>query len=134
MSDGTLKAYSLSPDAIPAFMARVEPTDGHWLWVGHVNKGGYGRFSVKLHRFTASRQVMAHTAALVFVGVGVPFGHVADHLCRVRNCVNPTHLDVVTSAENARRACRNRGVPVGDHEWSPIARDISALEIHLLSK
>ena len=26
-----------------------------------------------------------------------------DHLCRVRNCVNPAHLEPVTSAENILR-------------------------------
>jgi hypothetical protein len=27
-----------------------------------------------------------------------------DHLCRVRRCVNPAHLDAVTSKENTHRA------------------------------
>jgi hypothetical protein len=26
-----------------------------------------------------------------------------DHLCRVRSCVNPAHLEPVTNAENCRR-------------------------------
>lgn len=31
-------------------------------------------------------------------------GAVLDHLCRVRNCVNPAHLEPVTQAENVRRS------------------------------
>jgi hypothetical protein len=33
----------------------------------------------------------------------IPEGMQIDHLCRVRNCVNPDHLEPVTSAENTRR-------------------------------
>ena len=36
----------------------------------------------------------------------IPEGLVIDHLCRVRDCVNPAHLDVVTTGENTRRGLR----------------------------
>lgn len=34
----------------------------------------------------------------------VPDGLTLDHLCRVRHCVNPTHLDPCTIGENVGRA------------------------------
>jgi hypothetical protein len=34
----------------------------------------------------------------------VPSGLELDHLCRVRRCVNPAHLEPVTSSENKRRS------------------------------
>lgn len=41
-------------------------------------------------------------------------GYLADHLCRVRNCVNPLHLEEVTRAENSRRgAIGNRTKRLG---------------------
>jgi hypothetical protein len=33
----------------------------------------------------------------------IPDGLVLDHLCRVRNCVRPEHLEVVTFRENVLR-------------------------------
>jgi hypothetical protein len=33
----------------------------------------------------------------------IPAGLHLDHLCRVRDCVNPEHLEPVTNAENLRR-------------------------------
>lgn len=33
----------------------------------------------------------------------IPKGLVIDHLCRVRNCVNPAHMEPVTMAENTYR-------------------------------
>jgi hypothetical protein len=33
----------------------------------------------------------------------IPPGLEIDHLCRVRNCVNPAHLEAVTRGENVRR-------------------------------
>lgn len=78
------------------FWSKVEKTDGCWLWTGALNGGGYGRFNV-------GRRLYAHRAAyLMFVGP-IPDGLQIDHLCRVRHCVNPDHLEPVTHAENVRR-------------------------------
>ena len=33
----------------------------------------------------------------------IPDGLVCDHICRVRNCVNPDHLEIVTQRENVLR-------------------------------
>lgn len=75
--------------------------DGCWLWSGQLTngaRGGYGRFVFK-HRRTVAHRVSYE----LFVGA-VPEGLELDHLCRVRRCVNPAHLEPVTRAENSRRA------------------------------
>ena len=71
---------------------------GCWLWIGALNRSGYGLFNkTKAHRF----------AYQMFVGP-IEDGMHIDHLCRVRNCVNPSHLEAVTISENNRRAWEAR--------------------------
>jgi len=38
----------------------------------------------------------------------MPSGLVSDHLCHVRRCVNPAHIEPVSRFENARRGDRTR--------------------------
>lgn len=72
--------------------------DGCWLWTGHTVRGGYGGFN-----FRGSR-VDAHRASYVLHCGEVPTGLHLDHLCRVRLCVNPAHLEPVTPKENVLRS------------------------------
>lgn len=72
--------------------------NGCWIWIGTIDKvTGYGRLSVQGQMRGA--HVASHEA---HVGP-IPAGHEIDHLCRVRRCVNPAHLEAVTRQENARR-------------------------------
>lgn len=72
-----------------------------WLW-RHAGGVGYGTARV------GGRTVNAHRLAYeAFVGP-VPEGLELDHLCRVRRCVNPNHLEPVTRSENMRRGSRGR--------------------------
>lgn len=81
------------------FWARVERQDGGcWLWLGTRTPQGYGMFSVS-HKVSASAHRFAYYQ---FRGV-IPDGLTLDHLCRVRHCVNPDHLEAVRGAENTAR-------------------------------
>lgn len=96
------------------FMAKVEKTDTCWNWKAYVAPSGYGQFAGGLaHRYAYTQ----------FVGP-IPTGLQIDHLCRVKTCVNPEHLEAVTQQENMRRGdgidARNRAVthcPLG-HPYS----------------
>jgi hypothetical protein len=74
-----------------------EPNTGCWLWHGATTVGGYGVCGGRKHRSYAHRWSYEH-----FVGP-IPDGLEIDHLCRVRCCVNPDHLEPVTHEENLRR-------------------------------
>ena len=72
-----------------------EPNTGCWLWMKHLTPSGYGVFSV-----ASSTNTGAHRAAWEFYRGPIPEGLVIDHICRVRSCVNPDHLRVVTRRIN----------------------------------
>ena len=69
-----------------------------WRWRGATLKGGYGRFSVP-----GQKTLLAHRVAYEACIGPIPIGLHLDHLCRVRNCVNPCHLEPVTQKENTLR-------------------------------
>ena len=71
---------------------------GCWLWTAYINAGGYGRVRWGETNLNAHRLIYR-----VLVGP-IPEGLHLDHLCRVRHCVNPAHLEPVTPHENVLRA------------------------------
>jgi hypothetical protein len=70
--------------------------DGCWLWGASTSSGGYGNFSLNGSNFTAHR-------ISYFINTGVDQQTPIDHLCRVKNCINPKHLEYVTQSENVMR-------------------------------
>src|SRR2546426_6874926 len=74
-----------------------------WLWLGHIDKkSGYGKFGLYCSP-NRSRTVSAHAYAYEATHGRVPAGLELDHLCRVRSCVNPFHLEAVTHRQNVLR-------------------------------
>jgi hypothetical protein len=80
------------------FWAKVNKTDTCWLWTGAKDYDGYGKFTFsKTHK-------MAHRLSLeLFLG-SIEKNLQVDHLCRVRHCVNPAHLEAVTPRVNTLRS------------------------------
>lgn len=85
------------------FWEKVSKGDGCWVWTGYIGENGYGRFSV------GGRLVNSHRWAYEEAHGPVDPLLVIDHLCRVRECVNPAHLEPVTQQENAARGQRAEG-------------------------
>ena len=77
---------------------------GCWLWVGCKNKNGYGLF-----KNDNNKTITAHRTSYEHWNGVIPKGLVMDHLCRVRHCVNPDHLEAVTQRENCRRGNLGHG-------------------------
>jgi hypothetical protein len=82
---------------------RVVVVDTGWSTPCHVwqlskTRGGYGQV-----RNSSAGMSLAHRVSYEEQFGPIPPGLQLDHLCRVRACVNPEHLEVVTSAQNVRR-------------------------------
>lgn len=73
---------------------------GCWLWTGAVSSTGYGSVGI------AGRTHNAHRVAYESATGPIPAGLQLDHLCRVRRCIRPDHLEPVTPGENTRRGYR----------------------------
>lgn len=85
-----------------------DPNGGCWLWTGYTALG-YGmvheaREGEQRHH----RRLVAHRVVYELLHGHVESGLTLDHLCRVRSCVNPDHLEPVTRKENILRGF---GVP-----------------------
>jgi hypothetical protein len=80
---------------------RVSITPTCWLWTGTLATNGYGIM------WTGEKTRVAHRLVFELLIGDVPEGLELDHLCRVRHCVRPDHLEPVTHAENMLRARRS---------------------------
>lgn len=86
------------------FRRKVEVApDGCWLWTGAQRHNGYG------HLWTPDGFMAAHRFAYQALSGPIPADAELDHLCRVRRCVNPDHLEPVARGENVRRGLRGYG-------------------------
>ena len=77
---------------------------GCWLWLRAFDSSGYG----KVWDPDQKKIVVAHRFYYEKVRGPIPDGLHIDHLCGVRLCVNPDHLEAVSVSENNRRSWDGR--------------------------
>ena len=77
-------------------LSRVSDWKECWVYNGAKRKG-YG-----LIRVNGTQQTV-HCVLYEIMSAPIPTGYVLDHLCKNKGCVNPAHLQPVTSRENTMR-------------------------------
>lgn len=85
------------------FLDKIGPraNDRCWHWLGAKGSNGYGQMWVIDHKEQAHR-----ISYWLFVGP-IPAGATVDHICKVKDCVNPKHLRTMTMLENVMDGCKN---------------------------
>lgn len=71
-----------------------EPNSGCWLWEGYIQPNGYSRPGA------FGRYYLGHRLAYELAKGPIPNGMQIDHRCRIRCCVNPDHLRILTCQQN----------------------------------
>lgn len=106
------------------FWEKVDKSGDCWEWTAY-KLNGYGRFGVGGSHKNGGRILYAHRWAYEALVAPIPEGLYIDHLCRNRGCVNPDHMEPVTSGENTLRGISRAAVnarkthcPHG-HEYTP---------------
>lgn len=69
---------------------------GCWEWTASKGKG-YARFNPSGKSLEAHRWIYEELVGEIPTGLHI------DHLCRLRHCVNPDHMEPVTNWENMMR-------------------------------
>lgn len=81
------------------------PETGCWIWTGRINDDGYGL----IWSTETKKARVAHRVFYEVLKEAIPKETELDHLCRVRNCCNPDHLEAVTHRENFERSTARKG-------------------------
>jgi predicted RNA-binding Zn-ribbon protein involved in translation (DUF1610 family) len=91
------------------FWAKVDKSGECWLWTAGGHSEGYGTTAIKTDG--EWRGVYAHRIAYELAVGPIPPGKEIHHVCGVRRCVNPAHLEAVTRGEHVRILYGNRHTP-----------------------
>ena len=105
-------AITLSQKYVTRFFGKIDKTDTCWIWQGSVKPNGYGYYSLW------PKKVYAHRLSYELHYGPIPDGLHIDHLCRMKLCVNPDHLEAVTQQVNNERQQAAKTHCAQGHPWT----------------
>lgn len=71
--------------------------EGCWLWTACCDRDGYGQFRNR------KKTVYAHRFSYEQHHGQIPVGFEVNHVCRIKSCVNPNHLEMLTPEEHQKK-------------------------------
>lgn len=88
----------LTPENIRCFFDKINKNkNGCWDWTGTTDGRGYPK------QYLQRRARFAHRISFLIFNGSIDDTMEIDHTCRNKTCVNPAHLDQVSSRENTVR-------------------------------
>jgi HNH endonuclease len=76
------------------FWSNIEKTGSCWLWTAAITHEGYGSLTIN------NLKIYAHRFSYELHCGIIPGDLTVDHVCRVRRCVNPDHLRLLSARDN----------------------------------
>lgn len=84
-----------------------------WLWLGALDERGYGRTSFR------NKSIPAHRLVYIAFVNDIPADSHIHHECRVKMCVNPSHLRCVAASEHNLQHVKYTTHCAKGHELTP---------------
>jgi len=110
--DDKIRELIKDGSAIDKFLSKIILSKNCWIWGGFVNNHGYGVFCCNYE------DVAAHRFSFMLFKRHLRKSLSVDHLCSIRKCVNPEHLDLVNIKENLKRAINSRKACKRGHKYA----------------
>ena len=96
-----------------------------WIWIGHLDKDGYGKISL------AGRLVRAHRLAHCIASGQIQAGLQVHHSCNRPACINPEHLSAGTNQQNVDYMVSLRRQAIGARRWNTKLTPADVINIRL---
>lgn len=96
------KERIIIPERVAARAATRFVVDERGCHISTYSVASHGYAQVGWSKDGYRQMVTAHRAAWTHANGQIPAGMTIDHICRVRPCVNPEHLRLMSNLENAR--------------------------------
>jgi hypothetical protein len=94
------------------FWAKVDKSDGCWVWTANKLPRGYGLF-----QFASRKAVTAHRLSYEMANGPIPAGLFVLHRCDNPSCVRPDHLFAGTHTDNMCDAARKGRLVDNGHRF-----------------
>jgi hypothetical protein len=98
-----IETLRLTDEELTRFFSYVIRTDGDgddacWLWSGGLSDKGYGRIKIR------GVMMKSHKVSYLHFKGPIEDDLTVDHTCRLRPCIRPKHLVLVTRVRNTELA------------------------------